>query len=104
MPGFLADARPRPAGRSRPTPATGSSGATASARPDLEALAPEVDRLRAEAVRLGGNLTLPRCPTAWKDRLRVWGEPRGDWAIAEKVKAALDPAGVLNPGRFVGKI
>ena len=71
---------------------------------DLEAIAPEVDRLRLEAVRLGGSLTLPRCPTAWKDRLQVWGQPRGDWAMAEKVKAALDPAGVLNPGRFVGNI
>jgi glycolate oxidase FAD binding subunit len=73
-------------------------------QPDLEALAPEVDRLRAEAVRLGGNLVLPRCPTAWKERLRVWGQPRADWAIAERVKAALDPSGVLNPGRFVGNI
>jgi glycolate oxidase FAD binding subunit len=73
-------------------------------QPDLEALAPEVDRLRLEAVRLGGNLILPRCPTAWKERLGVWGQPRADWAIAERVKAALDPSGVLNPGRFVGKI
>jgi glycolate oxidase FAD binding subunit len=72
--------------------------------PDLAAIAPEIDRLRAEAVRLGGNLTLPRCPTDWKERLRVWGEPRGDWVIAERVKAALDPLGVLNPGRFVGTI
>jgi glycolate oxidase FAD binding subunit len=71
---------------------------------DLEALGPEVDRLRAEAVRLGGNLTLPRCPTPWKERLRVWGQPRADWAIAERVKAALDPSGVMNPGRFVGNI
>ncbi len=70
----------------------------------LDDIAPEVDRLRAEAVRLGGNLILPRCPTAWKARLRVWGEPEGDLAIARRVKAALDPKGVLNPGRFVGDI
>jgi glycolate oxidase FAD binding subunit len=70
----------------------------------LESIAPEVDRLRLEAVRLGGNLTLPRCPTAWKERLRVWGQPRADWSMAEKVKDALDPHGVLNPGRFVGTI
>jgi glycolate oxidase FAD binding subunit len=70
----------------------------------LDEVAPEVDRLRADAAGLGGSLTLPRCPTAWKDRLRVWGHPRGDWALAEKVKAALDPGGALNPGRFVGKI
>ena len=74
------------------------------AEADLQAIAPEVDRLRLEAGRLGGSLTLPRCPTPWKDRLRVWGQPRGDWAMAEKVKAALDPGGVLNPGRFVGTI
>ena len=72
--------------------------------PDLETVAPEVDLLRHGAARLGGNLTLPRCPTGWKDRLQVWGQPRGDWVMAEKVKAALDPGGVLNPGRFVGKI
>jgi glycolate oxidase FAD binding subunit len=70
----------------------------------LEDLAPELDRLRAEAVRDGGNLILARCPTSWKGRLPVWGEPRGDWALAERVKRALDPQGVMNPGRFVGTI
>ncbi|MBV8607477.1 MAG: FAD-binding oxidoreductase, partial [Singulisphaera sp.] len=45
-----------------------------------------------------------RCPTDAKGRLRVWGEPRPDWALAERVKRTLDPKGVLNPGRFVGTI
>ena len=72
--------------------------------PSLDELGPEVDRLRDAAVALGGNLTVPKCPTEWKERLRVWGHPREDWAMAERVKAALDPGGVLNPGRFVGKI
>jgi glycolate oxidase FAD binding subunit len=70
----------------------------------LEDLIPELDRLRAEAVRDGGNLLLARCPTPWKGILPVWGEPRGDWALAERVKRALDPPGVMNPGRFVGTI
>ena len=70
----------------------------------LEALAPEIDRLRSEAGRDGGSLILPRCPTAWKERLRVWGDPRPDWGLAERVKRALDPKGVMNPGRFVGTI
>jgi glycolate oxidase FAD binding subunit len=69
-----------------------------------EGLAGEIDRLRAEAVRDGGNLILARCPTPWKGRLRVWGEPRGDWALAGRIKRALDPRGVMNPGRFVGTI
>ena len=71
---------------------------------ELEALAPEIDRLRSEAGRDGGSLILPRCPTAWKERLRVWGDPRPDWGLAERVKRALDPKGVMNPGRFVGTI
>ena len=71
---------------------------------ELEVIAADVHRLRGEAVRSGGYAILPRCPTAWKDRLRVWGDPRPDWALAEKVKRALDPAGVMNPGRFVGTI
>jgi len=66
-----------------------------------EVLLAEVPRLRALAASLGGHLILPRCPTDWKERLRVWGEPRADWAIADKVKRALDPKGVMNPGRFV---
>ena len=61
-------------------------------------------RLRAEAERLGGSLILSACPAAWKPRLGVWGPPRPDWALAERVKAALDPGRVLNPGRFVGSI
>jgi glycolate oxidase FAD binding subunit len=71
---------------------------------EVEALAPELARLRARAVAGGGNLILPRCPTAWKTVLPVWGEPRADWALGARVKQALDPRGVMNPGRFVGSI
>jgi glycolate oxidase FAD binding subunit len=72
--------------------------------PAIEVLEREIVRLRAAAVRDGGNLVLSRCPAGEKERLRVWGEPRPDWALAERVKNALDPKGVMNPGRFVGKI
>jgi glycolate oxidase FAD binding subunit len=71
---------------------------------DLADVTSVVDELRQEAGQAGGNLTLPRCPTEWKPQLRVWGRPRGDWSMMERVKRALDPAGVLNPGRFVGTI
>jgi glycolate oxidase FAD binding subunit len=72
--------------------------------PELRTLAPEIDQLRAAAVRAGGNLILSRCPADWQERLKVWGEPRPDWALAERVKRAFDPRGVMNPGRFVGSI
>jgi glycolate oxidase FAD binding subunit len=54
-----------------------------------------------EASASGGHVVLPRCPTAWKRDLRVWGPPREDaWLMAE-VKRRLDPAGLFNPGRFL---
>jgi glycolate oxidase FAD binding subunit len=62
----------------------------------------EITLLRQAAVRAGGNLIVSRCPTEWKERLRVWGEPRADWAIGERIRAALDPHGAMNAGRFVG--
>ncbi len=71
---------------------------------DLESAADQVQQLRRAADSDGGNLILSRCPTEWKDRLGVWGKPRADWSIAERVKTALDPHGALNPGRFVGRI
>lgn len=72
--------------------------------PDCDGLAAEIDRLRRAAVDDGGNLILSRCPADWKERLRVWGAPRADWALAERIKHALDPRGVMNPGRFIGTI
>jgi glycolate oxidase FAD binding subunit len=66
--------------------------------------AADIDRFRSLAKSEGGSLSVPRCPTLWKDRLRVWGEPRADWTLAAKVKRALDPHAALNPGRFVGEI
>lgn len=70
----------------------------------LDAMARTLDPLRLRAVTAGGNLVLSRCPTGWKSALPVWGEPRADWALMERLKRALDPAGMMNPGRFVGTI
>lgn len=71
---------------------------------DVDSLASELDTLRASAVTERGNLILPRCPTEWKARLPVWGAPRPDWLLGERIKQALDPDAVLNPGRFVATI
>ena len=38
-----------------------------------------VTRLRGLAQIDDGSLILSRCPTDWKERLRVWGDPRPDW-------------------------
>jgi glycolate oxidase FAD binding subunit len=51
-----------------------------------------------------GNLTLLRCPPAWKKILPVWGNPRPDNWLMKTVKDKLDPRGLFNPGRFVAGI
>ncbi len=66
--------------------------------------ADQIERLRRAATADGGNLILSRCPSQWKPQIGVWGEPRPDWLISERVKAALDPHHAMNPGRFVGSI
>jgi glycolate oxidase FAD binding subunit len=66
----------------------------------LDTAAQAVEKLRGRATRDGGNLILSRCPTGWKDRLNVWGEPRADRSIGERIKRALDPHLAMNPGRF----
>ncbi|HEU5119047.1 MAG TPA: FAD-binding oxidoreductase [Isosphaeraceae bacterium] len=71
---------------------------------DLDGVEAEVKRLRRQAVEGGGNLTLPQCPTEWKARLGVWGEPRADWEMMKRIKETLDPERVMNPGRFVGNL
>jgi glycolate oxidase FAD binding subunit len=71
---------------------------------DLGRMEQEIKNLRRHAVEDGGNLTLPLCPTEWKERLGVWGEPRADWEMMRRIKGALDPDRVMNPGRFVGNL
>ena len=59
-----------------------------------------LETLRRAAVAAKGNLTVPHCPPAWKRDIPVWGEPRGDAALARTVRQKLDPNAVFNPGRF----
>jgi glycolate oxidase FAD binding subunit len=56
--------------------------------------------LLTTATAAHGNLIVLRCPTAWKAALPVWGAPRGDAWLTRRVKDALDPRGLFNPGRL----
>ena len=51
---------------------------------------------------LGGRVTIPWCPPEVKADVNVWGPLQDDFSLMKKLKAAFDPAGILNPGRFVG--
>jgi glycolate oxidase FAD binding subunit len=64
---------------------------------------PTWQRVAERVEALDGTWRLTRCPLDWKQPpLDVWGPARGDRFLMRRLKAALDPRGVLNPGRFAG--
>jgi glycolate oxidase FAD binding subunit len=67
----------------------------------LDALKATLDVVRPLAQQASGNITLPRCPETWKGPLPIWGTTRGDAVVMRKIKLALDPHGLFNPGRFL---
>jgi len=73
-------------------------------RSKTESLVRLIGELTSEAVKNGGNLLVESCPLLIKKRVDVWGQPRSDYRIMRRLKEEMDPAGILNPGRFVGGI
>ncbi|HEV2289800.1 MAG TPA: FAD-binding oxidoreductase [Candidatus Acidoferrales bacterium] len=51
---------------------------------------------------LGGYATIIRCPLELKREINVWGAPREDFPLMQRVKRAFDPHDIFAPGRFVG--
>ena len=62
------------------------------------------NRLREEVGRCMGHLVVERCPLELKRRIDVWGDSAEGMTIMRRIKRELDPAGILNPGRFAGGI
>ena len=71
--------------------------------PATTADAEVVRRPRGLAAKAGGRLVVANGPPALAG-IDVWGEPAGPLAAMRRLKAAYDPRGTLNPGRFVGGI
>jgi glycolate oxidase FAD binding subunit len=42
------------------------------------------------------------CPLEFKSELNIWGPPREDFLLMQRVKRAFDPHNIFAPGRFVG--
>jgi len=61
-------------------------------------------RLRAEIETDGGSLVLWHCPEGLRTALDAWGSAGTALPLMWRVKQQFDPAGILNPGRFVGGI
>ena len=56
-------------------------------------------RSRVEAA--GGSLVMLAAPDAFMREVGAWGRPPATLDVMRRIKAAFDPDGVLNPGRFV---
>jgi glycolate oxidase FAD binding subunit len=69
-----------------------------------ESLIKLVGKLTSEAVKNEGNLVVESSPLPIKKRVNIWGRSRSDYQIMRRIKKQVDPAGVLNPGRFLGGI
>jgi glycolate oxidase FAD binding subunit len=69
-----------------------------------DAVVATVKRLRTRLHASGGSATVLRVPEAWRGRLDVWDEVGSALPLMREIKKRFDPPGILNPGRFVGKI
>lgn len=63
-----------------------------------------VDGLRGLADRFHGHAVVEVCPTELKREIDVWGVNGLQTQLMKRIKEQYDPAGTLNPGRFVDGI
>ena len=75
-----------------------------SFRSKVESFVELIEKLTAEAVKNGGGLVVESSPPSIKRKVDVWGQSRSDYLVARRLKEQIDPAGILNIGRFVGGI
>jgi glycolate oxidase FAD binding subunit len=69
---------------------------------DVAALARGVERLRGFVAEVDGGVIFERGPRNVREAIDPWGPvPPPALAVMRAIKQTFDPAGVLNPGRFV---
>jgi glycolate oxidase FAD binding subunit len=73
-------------------------------RSKIGSLIETIEKLKSEAVKNEGNLVVESSPLSIKKKVDVWGQSRSDSQIMHRLKEQIDPAAILNPGRFVGGI
>ncbi len=68
----------------------------------VDSLIELIAQFTSQASQYEGNLAVESSSPSVKERVDVWGKPRGDYRIMRRIKEGIDPAGTLNPGRFIG--
>ena len=63
-----------------------------------------VQRLRATARQVGGNLVAARVPETWLGEVDPWGDPGAAVRLISGIKKTLDPTGLFAPGRMAGRV
>lgn len=61
-----------------------------------------IAELRTHAQDIKGSLVVEHCPTQMKQHLSVWGEPRADFYLMQRLKQQFDPGGLFVRGRYLG--
>ncbi|PWB47307.1 MAG: hypothetical protein C3F12_04855 [Candidatus Methylomirabilota bacterium] len=80
------------------------TGAPGPAAGDPISIAKGVEDFRSWVVRHGGSLVILSAPPAIKAVVDVWGPVGNALSLMRELKRQFDPQGLLNHGRFVGKI
>ena len=85
-------------------PGTGQIRAMWRDDADQDTIPQVIDDIRQLARRANGSAVVEQCPLAVKKGIDVWGDPPEGMAIMRSLKKKFDPSGILNRGRFVGRI
>lgn len=57
-----------------------------------------MSHLQEQVRHSGGRIIVSQCPDDWKNEVPVWGPTHASWRLMSRIKQALDPFGLLNPG------
>lgn len=71
---------------------------------DDPAVIATISRLRKLAQDSGSSVVVEHCPLSVKQQIDIWGDSFQGMEIMRRIKQNFDPLGILNPGRFVGRL